>query len=257
MRARNMQELTDELKSSYPGVVIYGIGDAAHKLEVSGHNEDDTPGVRAELSDADTIPEHRAIDIMIGPKFTKTAADVLVQNLVRDPNSRSRLYYIIWNGFIYSRSNGWVKTSHTSDPHTDHIHISGWADDDDDTRHWPVGTDGPSAPPPPPVPPKPTLHRPWPSYMGHNHYFGLITGPNSSHGGYYASERGDVKAIQQRLIALGFVPGITNVNSGWSDGKFEGPTKDAVTRWQHAKYASTTSRPGEVWQDDWNHLFTY
>lgn len=106
-------------------------------------------------------------------------------------------------------------------------------------------------------PPTGVLHRTWPSYMGHNEYFGLITGPASSHGGYYANERPDVKAIQQRLIALGYVPGVTDQNSGWADGKFEGPTKNAVSAWQHAKYSATTSKPGEVWSDDWAHLFTY
>ena len=106
-------------------------------------------------------------------------------------------------------------------------------------------------------PPAATLHRAWPKYMPSNHYFGLITGPTESHGGYYTNEKSDVQAIQQRLIALGYVPGVTNPASGWADGKFEQATKDAVTRWQKAKYASTTSRFGEVWSDDWTHLFTY
>lgn len=98
-----------------------------------------------------------------------------------------------------------------------------------------------------------TLHRKWPSYMGPGDYFGLITGPDSSHGGYFLNERADVKAIQERLQTLGFAPRTT----GWADGKFEQPTKDAVSKWQRAKYSSTTSRYGEVWPDDWAHLFTY
>src|ERR1051326_5441753 len=39
------------------------IGDPAHQAEVSGHNPDDTPGVRAERSDADSKPEVRAADV--------------------------------------------------------------------------------------------------------------------------------------------------------------------------------------------------
>lgn len=107
------------------------------------------------------------------------------------------------------------------------------------------------------TPKPPVVHRPWPSYMPHNHYFGLITGPTESHGGFYTKEKPDVQAIQQRLIALGFVPGVTNPSSGWADGKFEQPTKDAVAAWQRARYAAYTSRYGEVWDDDWQRLFTY
>lgn len=102
-----------------------------------------------------------------------------------------------------------------------------------------------------------TLHRKWPSYMPQNEYFGLVSGPHQSHGGYYSHERPDIKAIQQRLIKLGYVPGITDPNNDWADGIFEQPTKDAVAKWQKAKYASTTQYYGQVWSDDWKHLFTY
>jgi len=103
----------------------------------------------------------------------------------------------------------------------------------------------------------PYLRKPWPSYMPKGHYFGLVTGPRESHGGYYAAERPDIKAIQQRLITLGYVTGVTSPTSTWADGKFGAATKTAVTKWQKAKFASTTSRFGEVWSDDWKHLFTY
>lgn len=35
MRSRSMQSLTDAIKRRHPGVVIYGIGDPAHKLRRS------------------------------------------------------------------------------------------------------------------------------------------------------------------------------------------------------------------------------
>lgn len=158
MRAKNMQALTDAIKRRYPGVVIYGIGDAAHKLTVSGHNEDDTPGVRAELQDTDTVPEHRAIDVMLGTAFKKADADALVSTLVGNPIARARLYYIIFYGYIWSRSHGWVRRAYGgSDPHTNHVHISGWSSDDENAADWPmVGT----MPVPKPIP-KPQPSTDW------------------------------------------------------------------------------------------------
>jgi len=110
-----------------------------------------------------------------------------------------------------------------------------------------------------PAPPAPHpagshfLHRAWPHYMHSGDYFGLITGPAASHGGFHAAERPDVQAIQHRLQALKFAPN----TEGWADGKFEAPTHDAVAAWQRKLYAKTTSRYGEVWHDDWVHLFTF
>lgn len=92
----------------------------------------------------------------------------------------------------------------------------------------------------------------WPLPSGH--YFGLITGPDESHGGLYPSEIPHVKWIQGRLISLGYVSGVHDPESDWADGKFETPTRDAVARWQHAKWAAQTSRFGEIWQDDWDRL---
>lgn len=137
MRALNMQALTNDLLSKYRGVTIYGLGDKAHQGEVSGHNPDDTPGVKAELQDSDNKPEYRSLDVMIGSAFTKADADRLVAAMVADADARRRLYYIIWNGYIWSRSHGWVKRKYTgSDQHTNHVHFSGWMDDDDNTASW-------------------------------------------------------------------------------------------------------------------------
>jgi peptidoglycan hydrolase-like protein with peptidoglycan-binding domain len=96
------------------------------------------------------------------------------------------------------------------------------------------------------------LHRMWPSrYMGPNDYFGLISGPDHSRGGANAAERPDIEAIKRRLHALGY--GGMNLESG----VFGSGTKAAVTAWQRKHYAKTTTNYGEVWHDDWNHLFTY
>jgi peptidoglycan hydrolase-like protein with peptidoglycan-binding domain len=91
--------------------------------------------------------------------------------------------------------------------------------------------------------------------MPPGNYFGLITGPDQSHGGYYPNEIPDVRAIQQKLIALGYVPGHSNINDGWASGKFEQSTADAVTRFQHAQMPGTQFY-GQVWPDDWRKLFS-
>jgi hypothetical protein len=106
--------------------------------------------------------------------------------------------------------------------------------------------------PTPTVPTGPHLRRPWPGYMPAGNFFGLITGPDESHGGINAAERADVMAIQRRLQGLRFAPDAP----GWADGIFEQPTKNAVTLWQHAHMPGTEFF-GEVWHDDWNKLFTF
>lgn len=138
MRARNMQALTDDTKRRHPGVVIYGVGDDAHKLRYSDHNEDDTEGSKAPQSDADNVPEHRAIDVMLGAAFSKAQALAYIADLLADPAALKRLYYIIFDGHIWSRSNNWVRRDFDGDPHTDHIHVSGWAADDENAAPWPA-----------------------------------------------------------------------------------------------------------------------
>ena len=98
----------------------------------------------------------------------------------------------------------------------------------------------------------PRLPQPFP--LRHDHYYGLITGPNESHGGYYDSERPVIKIIQQRLIAKGYVPGVTDINSDWwADGLFEQPTADAVAAFQRAEIQNTAYF-GQVWWDDYAQL---
>jgi len=84
------------------------------------------------------------------------------------------------------------------------------------------------------------------------HYYGDINGPESSHGGYYANETPVVKTIQQKLIAAGCVPGITDVHSDWVDGKFETPTIDAVKQYQGTHALVQDGRVGPV---TWSSLF--
>lgn len=152
---------------------------------------------------------------------------------------------------IWQTGNGWPNLGNVDE---DVVLISGPLG-----AHQEQGATPPKPPTKPPTKPpvKPALHRAWPAYMKPGNYFGLISGPAVSHGGYYPNERGDVRAIQQRLISLGYVPGVHNAADGWADGLFEQPTFDAVARWQHARYAASTSLFGQVWSDDWDHLFRF
>src|SRR5918994_3823905 len=136
-RARNMDRLRSDSLSVWPGMTIYDIGDTAHAKGRSGHNPDDTTlpqGGTAELTDPDGKQEVRSLDWMIGPRFTDADARALVGAL-RDPRSRPRLYYAIYNRRIYRR-DGSDSPYTGSDPHTNHVHGSGWWEDDDNTSPW-------------------------------------------------------------------------------------------------------------------------
>lgn len=132
-----MQVLTTQLKAKYPGMVIYGIGDTAHQGSMSGHNEDDTAGSRPEDHDADSNPEHRALDLMIGRPFPVSEAWRVVSAMVAYQENQRRLLYVIFMRKIWRRATGWVEETYTQkDPHTNHVHISGEADDDENVTPW-------------------------------------------------------------------------------------------------------------------------
>lgn len=136
MRSKNMQVLTRNIKEKRPDATIYGIGDEKHKRRVSGHNEDDTPGVRAEDQDSDNVREHRAIDVMINSSFSRNDGNRLVDDLTSDSANRNRLIYINWGSQQWHRRNNWQPVDNSDDPHPDHVHISGEADDDDNESNW-------------------------------------------------------------------------------------------------------------------------
>jgi hypothetical protein len=94
--------------------------------------------------------------------------------------------------------------------------------------------------------PHPGQVPPWPLPAGN--YFGLITGPNASHGGFRPADRPSIRLIEQALIRKGFVPGVTDQNAPWASGQYTEPTREAVLRFQKA-----TGRPqtGTVSAGDW------
>lgn len=103
------------------------------------------------------------------------------------------------------------------------------------------------APAPHPDPPRqpPSDAGPWPLPPGH--YFGLLTGPDESHGGYHLDERDHIRRIQQALQRAGVAPDY----DGWADGVYEWPTRNAMVDWQRSVgYVQT----GNVWPDDWDRL---
>lgn len=121
---------------------------------------------------------------------------------------------------------------------------------------------GGGAPAPAPTPAPASGEKLWQNYpvpaliaRGTEQYFGDIAGPAASHGGYFDSEKGLVKVLQQRLVACSFVPGHSDPDDGWCDGIFEQPTTDAVTRFQQG-YMPGTEFYGQVWWDDWTKLFS-
>jgi hypothetical protein len=107
------------------------IGDTAHQASKSGHNPDDTPGSLAERTDADNIAEVRAADV----DARGVNMQAVIDAIVADPDERKRFIYIIFNGYIWSASNGWRKVRYTgSDQHTTHAHFSGDPNYDEDAR---------------------------------------------------------------------------------------------------------------------------
>lgn len=112
------------------------------------------------------------------------------------------------------------------------------------------GVPVPLPPPPPAVPSRFA----WPLPAGQ--YFGNLAGPDASHGGYYASEQGYVRNIQQWLIYHGCVPGIPSAawaHSGWADGRWEDATDGAMRTW-HARFYPNQPQPAQCWIDDYDHL---
>ena len=90
---------------------------------------------------------------------------------------------------------------------------------------------------------------PWPLPPGQ--YFGLITGPAASHGGFYPADQAYIRQIQQALIRQGYVPGVTDPAASWADGSYTQATQAAVLRFQQAAGLPKT---GNITAADWARL---
>ena len=136
MRAVNMRVLSNELEADYPGVVIGGVGDESHQLSPSDHNEDDTPGSKPAQSDPDSTPEHRAIDVMLGPAMSASQLWGIIARILATPRLLRRLKYINFLSWQWSASTGWERRDNSDDPHPGHAHFSGDASNDEDASPW-------------------------------------------------------------------------------------------------------------------------
>lgn len=116
-------------------MTIFWIGDLSHQGTVSGHNPDDYTGVRAEMLDDDTDPEVRALDFMLGPKFTAQDGWDLVNALVKGVD-KQRLYYVIYRSTIWRRATGFQAEGYGGSNHNDHVHVSGHVSDDANGADW-------------------------------------------------------------------------------------------------------------------------
>lgn len=120
------------------------IGDKAHQASTSGHNPDDTPGVKAEYSDSDSIPEVRAIDVDADLRCGGLTMLQVIRAILSDPASLKRLRYIIFcppggRPTIWSRTTSWQPRAYNgSNRHDKHAHFSGDPLDDANKSPWTV-----------------------------------------------------------------------------------------------------------------------
>lgn len=256
-----LRGLYDLIKSGLPAAEMSGIvGDSAHTY---GYHR-----CRNVIPGGDYSRQHSldqqgdgwaasALDVKLPPEQMRAVTARLMDAAkAADPRLRAlREFCGTTDGtrtHAFDLSNRRESLGEWDASHLWHIHLSIYRAHANDTAALaPIANvmAGGAGPKPSPIPPKPADRSGWPLPSGH--YFGLVTGPNECHGGIDAAERAWVQKIQQRLQALGYAP----KTPGWADGRFEEPTKAAVTAWQRAKYAQATTRYGEIWSDDWARLF--
>jgi len=105
--AHNLDIRKKAILGCWPATKVYAIGDAAHLNEHSDHNADSRNVVHA-------------IDVMTYANGTKA------MDIVRWCLHAADLEYVIYDRKIYEASNNWQARTYTgSNPHTDHVHISG------------------------------------------------------------------------------------------------------------------------------------
>ncbi len=112
--APSLVALMAEVDAAYPGRPTGSdgsIGDEAHAARPSEHNPD---------RDSDPMPNGYVSAVDITKASPQMAAEVL-RKLIADP----RTWYVIYDGFIYSRTRGFSKQRYPgSNPHKGHLHLS-------------------------------------------------------------------------------------------------------------------------------------
>ncbi len=124
------------------------IGDAAHAARESQHNPNRDP--------TDRVPDGMVTAADVG--MTKVPGRALVAILIRDP----RVWYVIHDGFIWSRTHGFEKREYEGAPHDKHVHVSlvQTAQACRDASPWGGSSPKPQPKPEPPKPDKETLSGP-------------------------------------------------------------------------------------------------
>lgn len=114
--AKALDVLKAEITKAYPGRKngsLQTIGDPSHSSRESQHNPNDAGVVTA----IDVINDKAGPD----PQWL---CDYLVG---LGKLGDQRIWYVVWNRHIYSRTYGWVKRDYDgADPHTSHVHMSLW-----------------------------------------------------------------------------------------------------------------------------------
>jgi peptidoglycan hydrolase-like protein with peptidoglycan-binding domain len=107
------------------------IGDARHRRSTNSHNPAGHPGGPA----YGTRGAVHALDI--------TARGIDVDRVLRAVIGDSRVWYVIHDGRIWSRTRGWAPRAFSGDPHRSHLHINLREDSqgaalraETDTRPW-------------------------------------------------------------------------------------------------------------------------
>jgi hypothetical protein len=101
------------------------IGNAAHQLSVSDHNDDEVG--RVPIRDADSKHEVHAWDADKDLREPNLTMGMIVDHVIGRCRSgaEKRLRYVIWDRRIAEASNGWRWRAYTgSSPHTEHAHFS-------------------------------------------------------------------------------------------------------------------------------------
>lgn len=105
--APNLARRKAAIEAAYPGTTVFTIGDQAHQAECSDHNPDARGIVHA-------------IDVMTYGDETKAGA------IVKWAVGAWDIEYVIHDRHIWSQVTGWQRRVYTgTNPHTDHVHISG------------------------------------------------------------------------------------------------------------------------------------
>ena len=111
--AGNLEKIEAICKADFPGLVVFAIGDQAHQAEHSDHNPDSRGVVHA-------------IDLMFQNDTNFDGGAPKTLDWLLTPGVRVSLEYVIHDRSIWSVGSGWQRRNYLgTDPHTNHIHVSG------------------------------------------------------------------------------------------------------------------------------------